>query len=184
MTFHVGGQRFGTPIEQVRETIEMRPITPVFRMPAMVAGLTNLRGESLAVLDMAIPLGFGPCRRDPTARIVVVDIPLDDAPDEGRRERGGRSAGLLVDGLGPIRSIHPGDIGPVPATLPAAEAAFLRGVVSLADHPLPILDLSKVLGAPALRAYVSDPTQSEGTAPSRTRRSLDGPSREGPPESR
>jgi len=146
--FDLGGRELAASIDEVRETVDMRPITPVFRTPPCVAGITNLRGEILAVLDVALLLGLPPSRRDPSTRILVVDAePPDDRPV--------RSAGLLVDRLGPIRDIGAGDIVPVPVTMPASEAALLEGIVPLDTHPLAVLDLHRVLDAPSLAPFTA-----------------------------
>src|SRR5205085_1586047 len=50
--FHLAGQEFGLPIDEVKETIEPRPITRIFLVPDFIAGLINLRGDVLAVLDL------------------------------------------------------------------------------------------------------------------------------------
>lgn len=151
VTFVVASRPFAAPIEDVRETVELRPITPVFRMPPAVTGITNLRGEILAVLDVGVLLGFRASARDPSARLVVID-------------HGKRSAALLVDALGPIQAYEPGALAPVPATLPIEQAALLQGVLSLAEHPLPVLDPAKVLDAPDLRPFAADDASPQAEA--------------------
>ena len=42
---------------------------------------------------------------------------------------------------------------PPPDTLPATESALLLGVVSLAERPLAVLDLRRVLDAPPIRPF-------------------------------
>jgi purine-binding chemotaxis protein CheW len=138
--FHLGDQELGAPIELVRETIHVPAITPVFHTPACVAGIANLRGEILVVLDPAVLLGLGRARRDAATRIVIVEV--DD-----------RSAGLLVDSLGALREIDAASIDPVPSTVPAEIAAMLRGIVSLPERPIGVLDPVRLLDAPDLAPF-------------------------------
>lgn len=140
--FHLGDSELAVPIEDVRETVDLRPITPVFRMPRSVAGITSIRGEIVAVLDAGVMLGLAPCTRDHDARIVIV-------------EAGDRQAGLLVDRLGALRDLTGSEIGPVPPTLAPSVAAMLRGVLSAAERPVGVLDVSRLLGSPELDAYTS-----------------------------
>lgn len=142
--FEVGAHEVGADIGQVRETIGLRPITPVFHTPSIVAGLINLRGEILVVLDVGALLGGRSSRRDPRCRIVVVDV-----EENGQT----RSAGLLVDGLGPIRETGTHTLAPPPATMPEAERIYLQGIVSLPSHPLAVLDLERVFAAPELAPF-------------------------------
>ena len=114
--FYLGDAELAVPIEDVRETVDLRPITPVFRMPRCVAGITSIRGEIVAVLDAGVVLGLAPCARDHDARIVIV-------------EAASVQAGLLVDRLGQLRDLTGTEIGPVPPTLAPSVAAMLRGVL-------------------------------------------------------
>lgn len=150
--FFVGDRELAAPIEAVRETVELRLITPLFRTPPSIAGLMNLRGEILAVLDPAPLLGLAPCRRGPDARIVVVE------PD-------GRAAGLLVDALGSLRVVSDDGLRPVPAHVPAPIAGLLEGVLSLEEQPVAVLDPVRLLGAPQLAPFVRAPEANhpEGT---------------------
>ena len=141
------------PIELVRETIHVPPITPVFHTPACVAGITNLRGEILAVLDPAALLGLGRAKRDAGTRILIVEV--DD-----------RSAGLLVDSLGVLRDVDESAIDPVPSTVPAEIAAMLRGIVSLPERPIGVLEPARLLDAPELAPFAR--RANEGPAPVET----------------
>ena len=98
--FFLHGRELAAPVDAVPETVGLTPITPVFLMPPCVAGITSLRGEILAVLDVAVLMGMPPCTRDPGTRVVVV-------------EHGDRAAGLLVDGLGSIPEVADDAMGGV-----------------------------------------------------------------------
>lgn len=141
--FFLGHRELAAPIDAVRETVALRPITQVFRTPRSIAGITNLRGEILAVLDPAVLLGLPACARGPSARIVIVQ------PDD-------RRAGLLVDALGTIREVDEELMGPVPPTVPPAVAAMLDGVASLPERPIGLLDIGRILSAPELLPFIRE----------------------------
>lgn len=145
--FFVGDRELAAPIDAVRETVDMRPITPVFRTPPSIAGLANLRGDILAVVDVAVMLGLPPSRRDPSTRIVVVKS--QEMASSGQP----RVAGLLVDRLGPIRDVFDAALEPPPPTLPPSVASMLAGVAPLPERPLAILDVTRLLGAPELAVF-------------------------------
>jgi purine-binding chemotaxis protein CheW len=139
--FRLGHQRFGAPIEQVKETIVLRPITKVFLMPPWVAGILNLRGDVVAVLDLGRFLGLSPARLGPETRVVIA--------------RGaGRTAGLLVDQLDDVRTIAEDRLATVPGTLAPEHAALSRGVCTLDDGaPLAVLDLVELLNTDRLARF-------------------------------
>jgi len=138
--FFLDNQEFGVPIDDVRETIGLRPITPVFRTPPCIRGIVNLRGEILAVLDPAVLLELTPRQVSDETRIVILE------PDE-------RAAGVLVDRLGSIREVEAEAIAGTPATVPRGVAAMLSGVVSLPERPVGVLSADRLLSAPELHPF-------------------------------
>jgi purine-binding chemotaxis protein CheW len=116
--FHLHGQEYAADIANVVETLVVRPVTRVFLTPAWLAGIMNLRGDVVAVLDLACLLGMPPTVLTEESRIVLT-------------RHQGRRAGLLVDGLAELRSLDLTRIEPPPATLAPEVAAFLRGIVTV-----------------------------------------------------
>src|SRR5215813_8073601 len=139
VSFDVRGQRLGCPIAQVKETIVVRPITRVFLTPAWVAGIINLRGDIVAVLDLAVLLGLGPTLPQPETRIVIV-------------RSGAHTAGVLVDRLTEARTVDLDGLAAPPSTVDPDVAGLLAGVATLADGaPLAVLDLGKLFESDRLR---------------------------------
>ena len=159
LCFHVAGQDFGVPIGAVKETIPERPLTRLFLVPPFVAGLINLRGEVVAVLDLAELLGLASSsthrRDDPDAAILILRASSAEA---GGRAGERAAAGLLVDALRGARDIPLHELRPPPATLEAEAASYLRGVVTISDEhgaprPLALLDPERVLDTERLRPF-------------------------------
>lgn len=138
--FWLGEQLYGAPIRFVRETVRLRPITRVFHTPDFIAGLASLRGEILAVLDLARLLGLPPTPLDHDTHIMIVECAK-------------KRAGVLADRLSEVRDIEPGAIVPAPPTLGAAATAVLRGVVSLPEAALGVVDLERVFASEELRRF-------------------------------
>ncbi len=138
--FHLGNQEFAAPIDEVRETIGVSPVTPVFHTPACVMGITSLRGEILAILDPARLLGLPPTRIQESTRIVIVE---DDD----------RAAGLLVDDLGSIRELDDDSLADTPSTFDSEIAAVLSGIIPDADHPIGVIDVGRLLASPVLAPF-------------------------------
>ncbi len=137
--FRLAGQEFALPIADVKETIRPRPVTPVFHTPDFVLGLVNLRGEVVAVLDVARILGLRPTEIGAESRVVVV--------------KRGPKAGIVVDSLSEVRTIDADSIRPPPATLDRQIAGYLRGVVALEAGPVSVIDLEHVFDADALKPF-------------------------------
>jgi purine-binding chemotaxis protein CheW len=140
--FRLAGRRFGCRITDVKETIAPKPITRVFLTPPWVTGILNLRGDVLAVIDLAAFLGLAAPARTGAAgadtRILIARAQ-------------GRSAGFLVERLDELQVVELGALEPPPAGLDGEVAALLTGVITLGGGvPLAVLDLGKLLCSPRL----------------------------------
>lgn len=146
VSFDVRGQRLACPIAQVKETIVVRPITRVFLTPSWVAGIINLRGDIVPVLDLAVLLGLPPTLPQPETRIVIVRSGGDGGPSPAK------TAGLLVDRLAEGRTVDLDGLAAPPSTVDPDVAGLLAGVATLSDGaPLAVLDLGKLFESERLR---------------------------------
>jgi purine-binding chemotaxis protein CheW len=158
LCFHVAGQDFGVPIAAVKETIPERPLTRLFLVPSFVAGLINLRGEVVAVLDLALLLGLerkNEGGRRTAQNIVILRASLLPGVRDARHAANRPGAGLFVDGLDGVRDLADDQLRPPPATLAAEPAGYLDGVAASGSPPRPLMLLApeRVLGSPHLTPY-------------------------------
>lgn len=148
--FYLGGQEYAAPITDVKETMLVRPITGVFLTPAWIAGIINLRGDVVAVLDLARLLGQAPTAVSGDSRIVIVQH--RDADERTL------TAGVLVDRMAELRTVDLTALAAPPSTLAPASAALLAGVATVEDdRPLRVLDLPALLSSEQMRAFQRRP---------------------------
>jgi purine-binding chemotaxis protein CheW len=126
----IDGSPYAVPVENVREIVRIRPITPIPRVAADVRGVISLRGEIIQVIDLRLRLGLAPIATTKATRIVVVQ--LDD----------GRLAGVLVDDVREVLRVSEAAIGP-------AAAGDAQGIVgALCTHGsefVSLVDLGRLL---------------------------------------
>lgn len=138
-----GDRQMGIPIAQVKETLALRPLTRVFLTPRFVLGVVNVRGDILAVLDLASLMGLPPLHYGGDAKIVVV---------QSQRRRWG----VLVDSMTGVRDCPQGSLSQTNNLLPQAPP-WLAGVLTGEDGaPVGILDMSLLLETEALRKLLGD----------------------------
>jgi chemotaxis signal transduction protein len=151
--FELAGQAFGLPIRAVKETLPARPLTRVFLVPKLVAGLMNLRGEVVAVLDLSELVGLPHAATrpgDPDAAVVILRLPESQGGRGGART----ACGLAVDKLLGVRDLPPESVHAPPASLEGEAASYLRGVAELPDGgALAVLDPERVLGTERLKLF-------------------------------
>src|SRR5579864_2205112 len=87
ITAMIGGQLFGLPILRVQDVFIPERLTRVPLAPPEVAGVLNLRGRIVTLIDMRRSLGLGE-RADPGPPVAI------------GVERAGESYGLLIDSVG------------------------------------------------------------------------------------
>ncbi|WP_108659716.1 chemotaxis protein CheW [Acuticoccus kandeliae] len=76
LTLGVGEERFAIPVTSVQEILDTRPITRLPDAPSHILGVIDVRGKSVAVLDLGLLLGKGWIEDDESTRIVVLRLPL------------------------------------------------------------------------------------------------------------
>ena len=151
--FELAGQSFGLPIRSVKETLPTRPLTRVCLVPPIIAGLMNLRGEVVAVLDLAQMVGLSRRAGNGDSSVVILRAPESWS---GRAQSQDRAAcGLAVDRLLGVRDVDDATLRDPPASLDAEGASYLRGVAAVGDPPqaLAVLDAERVLGSDRLKPY-------------------------------
>ena len=132
VTFTTAGQLFGLLIEQVQDVFTMANITRVPLAGREIAGVLNLRGRIVTVIDLANRLWLD-VPRDATARMVI------------GIERGAESFGILVDRMGEVLSLADGDREPAPINLDRTLDAAATGVFRLDEKILVALDAGRML---------------------------------------
>lgn len=128
ITFHLGSQAFGLDIMAIREIRAWTPTTRLPHVPSYVAGVVNLRGTVLPVIDLAARLGWGAV--DPTERHVIIVAQV-----------GTQMRGLIVDAVSDIVTVADEDMQPPPNTGNEGMTPFLEGLVALEDRMVMVLDL-------------------------------------------
>jgi purine-binding chemotaxis protein CheW len=132
VTAVIGGQLFGLPILRVQDVFLPERLTRVPLAPAEVAGVLNLRGRIVTLIDMRRLLGIDP-RKDkgPTLAIGV--------------EMRGESYGLLIDSVGEVQKLDDAAREPNPINLDPRLARVCSGICRLDDQLLMVIDVDRVL---------------------------------------
>ena len=133
VTAVVGGQRFGLPILRVQDVFVPERLTLVPLAPPDVAGLINLRGRIVTLIDLRSRLGLGaaPAGDEPPMAIGI--------------EWRGESYGLLVDNVGEVLKLDDNRREANPVNLDSRLAELSTGIHRLDDQLLVLIDVDRVL---------------------------------------
>jgi len=117
-TFFVANQLFGVEVEEVQEIIRDQPTTRVPLAPSSVAGLINLRGQIVPIIDMRCCLGLAPLHADaqPTHLILTTSS---------------GAVSLRVDEIGDVLDVREDAFEKTPENLRGTARRLVRGVYKL-----------------------------------------------------
>jgi purine-binding chemotaxis protein CheW len=132
VTATVGSQLFGLPILRVQDVFVPDRVTRVPLAPAEIAGVLNLRGRIVTLLDLRCRFGLESCEKRGEAMAIGV-------------EHNGESYGLLVDAVGEVLKLADSGREANPVNLDPRLARVSAGIHRLDDRLLVILDVDRVL---------------------------------------
>jgi purine-binding chemotaxis protein CheW len=134
INFRLGNEEFGADIGLVREITRITDITHIPEVPSFIQGVINLRGQIIAVIDLAKQFGLSSRETLPqSARIVVVEVH-------------GQTLGILVDEVPGVLKIPRENIVPAPEPIRVKlDKDYISGVGKLENRLIILLDLEKVL---------------------------------------
>jgi purine-binding chemotaxis protein CheW len=141
-TFYVRDSLCAMDASGVQEVIRLGSVSPVPHAPPEVAGIINLRGRIVTLLDVGLILGFAKSglansdfvedERERDSRIFIV---------EDRNE----FLGLLVDRVGEVIEIEPGSTESLPANITPAQARFFESVCRDGGRVIALLNIRELL---------------------------------------
>lgn len=138
--FQVGGADYVVSAADVMQMETFSGATEVPGAPPHVAGLVQLRGQVLPVVDVRARFGLPAADRPADARIIVV-------------ERQARRVALLVDRAREVIDLGADEFRAPPELVAAQAAGFVRSIAQRDHRVLMLVDLEKVIG--------KDPTAQE-----------------------
>jgi len=135
VTFTLGGKDYAVDILKVKEIAKFAGFTYVPNTPAYVAGVFNLRGEIISIIDLRIMFG----------------LPVEKRP-EGEPERGlilrlnDMLIGVIVDSIDRVVGINSSRIQPPHPIFGDINIKYISGVVDKDDRLYIILDVERIFG--------------------------------------
>lgn len=132
VTAMIGGQLFGLPILHVQDVFIPERVTRVPLAPPEIAGVLNLRGRILTLIDMSGRFGL-PTRTSDRAKMAI------------GVELRGESYGLLIDGIGEVLALDETAREPNPINLDPRLARVSAGIHRLEGQLLMVVDVERVL---------------------------------------
>ena len=141
VTAMIDGQLFGLPIVRVQDVFIPERLTRVPLAPPEIAGVLNLRGRIVTLIDLRRRFGLG--ERKEGEDVMAIGV-----------ESRGESYGLLIDRVGEVVELDGVTREPNPVNLDQRLAQMSSGIHRLDDQLLIVVDVDRVLdiGSKAIAA--------------------------------
>jgi purine-binding chemotaxis protein CheW len=138
LTFVCAGEEYGVEILCVQEIKGWENVTRVPYTPHYLLGVMNLRGVIVPVIDLRLRFGLKARAMDTSTVVVVVRV---------RSSHGEKTAGVVVDAVSEVYSVAPEEIKPAPSLGASAEGACVRGLATVDEKMVMLLDMDKLVSS-------------------------------------
>jgi purine-binding chemotaxis protein CheW len=132
VTAMIGGQLFGLPIARVQDVFMPDRMTQVPLSSPDIAGILNLRGRIVTVIDMRCRLGVPQQKSEQPPMAIGIECR-------------GESYGLLIDDIREVMTLPDSMRETNPINLDPLLAQVSSGVIRLDSQLLVVLDIDRVL---------------------------------------
>jgi purine-binding chemotaxis protein CheW len=132
VVFRVGNAEYVLPASVVTEMESYAGATPVPGAAPYVAGIVQIRGNVVPVIDLRARFGFPSLERTLDHRVVVI-------------EEGGRRVGLLVESARQVTKIAKEAFRPPPELVVEQGRGFVKAVAQVGEKLVMLLDCAKVI---------------------------------------
>jgi purine-binding chemotaxis protein CheW len=132
LTFTLRSQAYGVPIATVREINRVSDITTVPQTPKFIAGVMNLRGKVVPVVDLRLKLEMEAAQHTKSTCIIVI---------EGENGQ----VGMIVDAVNGVIELTPSQIEPCPVIGNEEKTSFVMGMGKIDDQVIVLLEIVQCL---------------------------------------
>lgn len=137
LTFALRNQIYGVPIGVIREINRVSDITPVPQTPEYMAGVMNLRGKVIPVINLRLKFAMDFVNYNKETCIIIVDCPLGQM-------------GAIVDSVSSVVALHPEQIEPKPEMGNDRQLSYITGMGRIENTVIILLDIVTALAEDSL----------------------------------
>jgi purine-binding chemotaxis protein CheW len=132
VVFKVADAEYALAAAEILQMESYQGAIPVPGAAPYVAGVVQVRGRVVPIVDLRVRFGLPPITPTLDSRIVVAEL----------RDR---TVGLLVDSAREVIKLTPDQIAPAPRAIDGADG-FVKAVARLGKRLLMLIDFAKVIG--------------------------------------
>ena len=139
IVFEVAGTSYGVSTKNVQQVEMVEHITPLPNASAFVEGVVFTRGQVIPAINLRLRFGFEKITHTTRTRLIVTN-------------HKGRTVGLIVDSAREFMSLSNESIQPAPDAVAGLSGRYLKGIVTIGDRLVLILELDELISNGQSRA--------------------------------
>ncbi|MCK5719383.1 MAG: chemotaxis protein CheW [Thiomargarita sp.] len=142
LSFFLAAEEYGIDILQVQEIKSWTKVTILPNTPQYLCGVINLRGDIVPIIDLRLRFQLKYKEYTATTVIIVVKILSNNNKE--------RIMGIIVDAVSDVHTIIEDEIKPTPDFGNKINTEFIKGLVTINDKIIIILDINHLLNSDEL----------------------------------
>lgn len=134
LTFRLGEEEYGIDILRVQEIRSYEQPTRMAHAPEFIKGVIDLRGVIVPIVDLRLKLGCASADYTDFTVVIILNV-------------GGTVLGAVVDAVADVVPLLNEAIKPAPQFQGAVDAAFVRGIATVGERMLIVMDIESLLSS-------------------------------------
>jgi purine-binding chemotaxis protein CheW len=138
VTLGIDREVFAVPVDAVLEILDMRPMFRIPEAPAYLAGLIDVRGRGVPVIDLRLKLGLPAQAANEMTRILVLEFSVGEQK---------LALGLIADRVIEVITLDKREIQPAPEIGLQWRSDYISGVGRRNDNFVIIFELARLFSS-------------------------------------
>lgn len=132
LTFRLDAEEYGIDILKVQEIRGYESPTRIANAPEFIKGVVNLRGTIVPIVDMRLKFGCASAEYNSFTVVIILNVR-------------NRVVGMVVDSVSDVLELPLESIKPAPDIESVIDAGCVRGLGSLGERMLILLDIEALM---------------------------------------
>ncbi|MGD9774042.1 chemotaxis protein CheW [Diaphorobacter sp.] len=137
LTFRLGQEEYGIDILRVQEIRSYEQPTRMAHAPEFIKGVIDLRGVIVPIVDLRLKLGCSTADYTDFTVVIILNV-------------GGTVLGAVVDAVADVVALPADSIKPAPQFQSQLDSAFVRGIATVGERMLIVVDIESLLSSSEL----------------------------------
>lgn len=152
LTLGLDREVFGIDIRNVREILDMRPISRLPHAPPFLVGIIDVRGDSYPIVDLRTKLGLPAIPATPATRIIILDVSI-----KGRTV----GVGFVADRVFEVTGLDDDALSAPPDVGGDWQSTYIAGIGRKESGFVVVFDLERLMEATDL-SHVARTSEARG----------------------